>query len=135
MKFKLLSLGLLSISALLPFAPTLTPAASAQCVMADISTQVAIHGSKEKAQQSNEVDQQSEGECVGNSIVHADTQTAITPGRATQTRTSNQRISGGQGNGTGVGMPPVKVKVYVPVDVYSPAHDPNFMGGVLHAQH
>jgi hypothetical protein len=45
-----------------------------------------------------------------------------------QTYEGNQFVGGGEFNQTGVSSPVIQTPVYVPVDVYSPAHDPNFLG-------
>jgi len=131
MNFRLLSSRLLlAVSAFLPFAPSLTSSASAQCVMVDVSVQTAIRGSKTPATQANNVDLQSSGSCVGNTIVHTSTQTAVSPGNVTQNRTSSEQISGGAGNGTGVYGSTIKIPVEVKTDVYSPGLDPNFLANV-----
>jgi len=130
MKFRLFSGLLLSVSAFLPFAPSFTPSASAECVMVDTSVQTAIHGSKNPATQNNNVDMQSSEPCYGNTIVHTGTQTGVTPGDVTQNRTSNEQMSGGAGNGTGVDGSTIKIPVEVKTDVYSPGLDPNFLSHV-----
>jgi hypothetical protein len=130
MNFRLFSFSLLFVPALLPFAPSFTPKAQAMCVEVDVSTQTAIHGSKQPAQQTNNVNQQSQGSCYGNTIVHTSTQTAVTPGTVTQTRTSNEQISGGVNNGTGVNGKTIKIPVSVQTDVYSPGLDPDFLARV-----
>ncbi len=130
MKLRLFSRSLLSVLALLPFATSLTPSASAQCVMVDTSIQTAVHGSKKPAQQNNNVDMQSSGQCVGNTIVHTSTQTAVSPGDVTQNRTSSEHMSGGTGNGIGDNGSTIKIPVEVKTDVYSPGLDPDFLSRV-----
>ncbi len=131
MNSRLLSLRLLlAVSTFLPFTPSLTSSASAQCAMVDVSVQTAIRGSKTPAQQANNVDMQSSGSCVGNTIVHTSTQTAVSPGTVTQNRTSSEQMIGGAGNGTGVYGSTIKIPVEVKTDVYSPGLDPNFLSNV-----
>lgn len=129
--FKLLSLGL--CSALLPFLPSLTPTASAQCVMLDVSNQLAIHGSRQPSTQKNNVNMASTGDCLGGAAVTTNAQTAVTPGDATQIRNSSSTITNGiQGvpNVPGLGGPTIQIPVSTQVDVYSPAMDPSFMKGI-----
>ncbi|MCC5637718.1 hypothetical protein LC593_18105 [Nostoc sp. CHAB 5844] len=123
MKSKFLLLGCLLSSALLPLSPALTAPAAAQCVMTDVSVQVAVRGSRQPSRQSNNVDLQNQGRCSGNAITQVGTQVYTGSGRANQQRTSRQRINGGRGNGTGINGPTIKVPVGVQVDVYNPAYD------------
>jgi hypothetical protein len=123
-------LGFLSVPVILPGLPGLITPASAQCVMTDVSAQVAIRGSKRPAHQENNVDMQDSGNCRGNSTTQTSTQ--VYEGSAdevNQVRNSRHSVGGGEGNG-GPGGPTVKVPVGVQVDVYNPASDPNFMNGV-----
>jgi hypothetical protein len=118
MHLKLLGLGLLFSSGMVAFSAVSIPSASAQCVMADISIQTNISGSKKPANQTNDVTQESEGGCRGNSAVSTNVQTNVGGrGEVTQRRESRQRI---EGNSSG-GSNPVKVPVSVQVDVYNPA--------------
>jgi len=129
--FKPLCLSLLS--AFLPF-PFLTPAASAQCVMLDVSNQIAIHGSRTPSTQENNVNMTSTGDCIGGAAVTTNAQTAVTHGDATQIRNSNSTITNGaQGvpNVPGLGGPTIRIPVNTQVDVYSPAMDPSFMKGIF----
>ncbi len=127
---KLFSLSVLFVCACLPLVPDFTTAAHAVCVEVDVSTQTAIHGSKQPAQQANNVEQQSQGPCYGNTIVHTSAQTAVTPGTVTQNRTSSEQISGSANNGTGVDGETIKVPVSVQTDVYNPGLDPDFLSNV-----
>jgi hypothetical protein len=114
MHLKLLGLGLLFSSGMVAFSAVSIPSASAQCVMADISIQTNISGSKKPANQTNDVTQESEG----GSAVSTNVQTNVGGrGEVTQRRESRQRI---EGNSSG-GSNPVKVPVSVQVDVYNPA--------------
>jgi hypothetical protein len=129
MKLNLLPLSffsMLSASAIFSGAPGLTGPASAQCVMTDVSVQVAVRGSKNPAHQENNVDMQSPGRCSGNSITQTGTQVYTgSADQVNQIRNSHQSLDGGSQNG--IGGPTVKVPVGVKVDVYNPAYDPSFM--------
>lgn len=127
--FKLLSRLLLSVS-VVPLAPFLTSSASAACVMTDVSVQVAIHGSKNPAKQTNNVDMQSEGVCVGNTTTSTSTQIYVGPGDVEQTRNSSHFVGGGSNERTNISGPTIRVPVHVPVDVYNPAYDPNFLNSL-----
>ncbi|MBW4444787.1 MAG: hypothetical protein KME10_27060 [Plectolyngbya sp. WJT66-NPBG17] len=127
---KSLSFGLLSAAALLPFAPSFTSSASAQCVMLDVSNQLAIHGSQTPSTQQNNVGMATNGGCVGGAAVTTNSQTAVTPGTATQVRKSQSTITDGMQNVPnvpGIGGPTIQIPVNTQVDVYSPALDPTFM--------
>jgi hypothetical protein len=118
-------LGLLSVPAVLSGLPGSVLPASAQCVMTDISVQVAIRG-KNPANQQNNADLQNPGRCSGNAITQTGTQVyAGSADRVNQIRNSQQ--SAGGDDGQGVGGPTVRVPVGVKVDVYNPAYDPDFM--------
>jgi hypothetical protein len=120
-KLKIFPIGLLTFSALLPLGFATSQPAAAQCVMADVSVQLAIRGAKKPAQQTNDVDMQSQGPCVGNTSVHTGTQVYVGGGESVQRRTSKHRLEGGSTPATGVVGPTVKVPVNVQVDVYNPA--------------
>ncbi|KAM3095137.1 hypothetical protein ACKFKG_14620 [Phormidesmis sp. 146-35] len=122
MELKIFSLSLLSLSAMLTLASSSTPPALAQCVMADVSVQAAIRGSKKPVQQTNDVEMQSKGACVGNTSVHTGTQLYVGGGdKVIQRRNSKHRLEGGSSPVTGVVGPTVKIPVNVQVDVYNPA--------------
>ncbi|WP_250122790.1 hypothetical protein [Chroococcidiopsis sp. CCMEE 29] len=122
MNWQFFSLSLLSLSSFLTVAPFSIESAAAQCVMADISVQAAIHGSKQPAQQDNNVDMQSQGACVGNTSTHTSTQVYVGNGdKLKQQRTSSHRLVGGRGSVTGISGPTVAIPVEVKVDVYNPA--------------
>lgn len=89
MKFKLFSLLLFSVSSLLTLAPFSTPSASAACVVTDIAAQIAIRGSKNPANQTNNVDIQSADRCLGNTITNTAVQLYEGPGDVEQTRSSS----------------------------------------------
>jgi hypothetical protein len=118
MHLKLLGLGLLFSSVTIGAYSVSIPSASAQCVMADISIQTNISGSKKPANQVNDVTQDSEGGCVGNSAVSTSVQSNVGGrGEVTQRRESRQRIEGNNDGGSN----PVKIPVSVQVDVHNPA--------------
>ncbi len=128
MKFKLLTLSLLSASACLGGAYYAVPDAVAQCVMTDVSVQVAIRGSHRPAQQDNSVKLGSDSSCSGSAITQTNTQ--VYAGKADQViqqRNSNQYLQGTGNSRTGVRTPTVAVPVQVKVDVYNPAYDDGFM--------
>jgi len=128
MKLKFASLIFLTSVSGLSLIPALTPKASAQCVMTDVSIQAAVRGSRQPAQQTNRTDLQSEGACVGNTITQTSTQVYTgSADRVIQQRTSSQRLQGGTSNRAGVAGPTIKVPVQVQVDVYNPASDPTFL--------
>jgi hypothetical protein len=131
MKLKLIPLSLLSLSAIiLSELPGLIAAASAQCVMTDVSVQTAIRGSRRPAEQSNNVNMRSDNSCVGNSSTQTSSQVyAGSADRVIQQRTSNHYLQGSRNN-HGVKGPTVAVPVQVKVDVYNPAYDPTFMNRV-----
>ena len=95
--------------------------------MTDVGVQVAIRGSKNQALQTNNVDMQNQGACLGNTTTNTATQLYIGPGDVEQTRNSSHVVGGSTDNGTGVSGLVIGVPVHVPVDVYSPAHDPDFL--------
>lgn len=131
---KPLSIALLSAAALLPFAPSFTSSASAQCVMLDVSNQLAIRGSHTPSTQENNVGMIASGECVGGAAVTTNSQTAVSPGTATQIRNSQSSITNGMEgipNVPGIGGPTIQIPVETKVDVYSPALDPQFMPQVF----
>ncbi|PSB00822.1 hypothetical protein [Merismopedia glauca] len=119
MSLKLLGLGLFCGSVIVGGYAASVPSASAQCVMADISIQSNISGSRRPANQSNNVTQESHGGCSGNTAVSTNVQSNV-GGRepVTQRRESRQRIDG---NSDGKGGSTVKIPVSVQVDVYNAA--------------
>lgn len=119
MKIKLLAFSLLSGSTFLLVGSALTSSASAQCVMADISVQYNISGSRRPTDRTNDVRQDSNGKCSGNAVVTTGVQGNVGGrGRVEQRRTVRQQING---SNSGIGGEPVKVRVNVPIDVYNPA--------------
>ena len=122
MKFALFSLGLFSFSSFLTLASSWSQSASAQCVMADVAIQVAVDGSEEPAQQSNQVEMLSDGPCTGNTSVSTSRQIHVGgEGEVRQERRSRHQLRGDDDSRTGVNGPTVAVPVEVQVDVYNPA--------------
>jgi hypothetical protein len=127
------SLIFLAISAFLPFMTSFNSPAAAQCVMIDVSNQLAMHGSHNPSDQTNNVNMNSQGPCVGGAIGTYNAQTAVSPGDVTQTRNSNSSISNGMTgvpNVPGIGGPTLMIPVETQIDLYNPALDPSFMGGM-----
>ncbi|MBF1990693.1 hypothetical protein [Fischerella thermalis] len=131
MKFKFLSVGLFSLTVVSPlFAPSFTrPASALGCVITDVAVQVDVSGSKTPAQQTHNPNQQFGEDCTGNSVTNTATQVNTGPNSAQQNVNSNSVVGGGATSNT-PGKGDVGVKVHVPVDVYNPAADPNFLNGV-----
>jgi hypothetical protein len=131
MKLKLVQLSLLSLfSVMLAEIPGLISAASAQCVMTDVSVQTAIRGSRRPATQTNNVQMNADRSCSGNTSTHTNSQVYVgSDERVIQQRSSVHDLRG-NGNSRGVKGSNIAVPVQVKVDVYSPAHDPNFMNRV-----
>lgn len=129
MKLNFLSSGLLLIPGLLTYATLASTPASAACVMTDVGVQVAIHGSHNPASQTNDVNMGTTGgPCLGNTTTNTATQVYVGSGDVEQNRTSNH-VVGGTDN-SGMGGPVIGTSVPVQVDVYSPAHDQNFMNSL-----
>lgn len=121
MKFNLLSsISILSLSALLPIVPSVTPKAHA-CATTDVLTQVAIHGSQTPATQEGNFNMDSDGNCLGNSVTGTTTQLYVGPGNVEQTYDGNQFVAGDEFNQTGVNSPVIETPVHVPVDVPVPS--------------
>ena len=105
--------------------------AEAACVMTDVSLQVAIHGSQTTANQSNQVFMGTGNQpCWGNTTTNTSVQLYVGSGNTSQQRTSSHFVNG---NGAsplapyGIESPTIGTQISVPVDIYSPAHDPNFL--------
>ena len=112
-------LALATLSALVPLA---VAPVNAQCVMNDINFQSSIGGSRQPANQTNDVSQGSTGGCVGNTVntTNVQSQTGGTE-RTTQRRQSTQQINGSNNSPTGIDMDPVKIKTNVQINVDNPA--------------
>jgi hypothetical protein len=100
----------------------LAPAATAQCVVADVSIQAAIHGSRRPAEQTNDVAIDADGPCSGNTSVSTSRQIQVGgTGEVRQVRQSRHQLRGSDRPSTGAQGPTVAVPVEVQVDVYNPA--------------
>lgn len=131
MKFSVLSFGLLSLAALLPLTPSLTTSASA-CAQTAVGVQVRVSGQKNpKAAQKYGANQTSDDNCFNNNITSVGKQISVGSEAPEQDLQFNQHVGGGNINQTGMTTPNVKTQVPVQVDVYSPAHDPEFMNRMM----
>ncbi len=121
MKHSYLQLGLVTIASLAT-AIALPHRASAQCVMNDTNLQVAINGSRQPSDRTNNVSQNAQGGCVGNIVntTNVQVQTGGTQ-RATQHRESRQQVNGSNDSQIGIDLPPVKTHQNVQIDVDNPA--------------
>jgi hypothetical protein len=133
MKFTAQSLALFSLTALFPLMPSVTPSTNA-CAIVDATTQVAIHGSKTPATQQNTVATGSDGNCLGNTAVGTTTQVGIGSGEVKQSHQGAYFVGGGDINNTGITSPTVTVTPQTQVDVYSPAHDQEFLNRLIPKQ-
>jgi hypothetical protein len=98
MKFPILSLGLLSLSAM---SVLFMPAnAQAQCVAVDVPTQIALHGPDDEANQYSESNFVTEPGCSGSSTVHTGTQVYTGYGDINQVQ-RNDHYLGGAGEQSG----------------------------------
>ena len=129
MKFRIYSLSLLSLTALLPLFPGMTPSANA-CAIVDATTQVAIHGSATPATQENNVNTGYDDNCLGNTAVGTTTQVGIGPGEVSQSHQGAYFVGGGDINNTGLTSPVIEVTPQTQIDIQSPAYDQQFLNGV-----
>ncbi len=110
--------------------PIISSPADASCVMTDVSLQVAVRGSQTPSNQSNDVSMGSTDNCWGNNVTNLSTQVYVGSGHGNQGRTS-QLFVGNENNSnssiSGFSTPAIQTQISVPIDVYSPAHDPDFM--------
>lgn len=122
------SLALLSLTAinLLPLLSYKTIPANA-CTIVDTTTQVAIRGSRTPAQQQNQITTGSDNNCFNNHVVGNTTQVGIGAGQIQQSNRGDYFVGGGNINQTGLTTPNITVTPQTQVDVYSPAHDPEFL--------
>ncbi len=126
MKLNSRYLGLFTLALLLPLIPSTTPNVNA-CAIVDATTQVAIRGSREASEQTNEVTAEHDDNCFNNNLVGTNTQLGITSGKVRQSNRSSYFAGGGNSNTHGIKTPVVKVTPQTQVDIYSPAHDPTFL--------
>jgi hypothetical protein len=132
MKRHSLYLGLLSLSTLLPFAPSFTPLASAQCVAVDVSNQMAMHGSQNEATQINDINQNLDHGCLGAGIGTYNAQTGVSNDNVTQVRDANTNVNSTLNNipnAPGIGNEATNINISVDTaqDIYNPALYPSFV--------
>lgn len=89
---KFLVTSILFTIALLPSAPQSAHALG--CVNVDISNQLNLAGKNGQGKQTNNVNQEIDSNCIGNTSVHNTTQVNVSPEGANQTRNSNQFLGG-----------------------------------------
>ena len=123
-------LALLSLTTLLPLLPSATLSVNA-CTIVDATTQVAIRGSRTPAQQENNITTESDDNCFNNTVVGNTTQLGISAGQVRQSNQGEYVVGGGDINNTGLTTPTIIVTPETQVDVYSPAHDPEFLNHLL----
>ncbi len=123
MKFTYLSLGIITIGTLSIFGSLPVNQASAQCVMNDTSIQVSINSSRIPTERRNNVSQNSNGGCVGNTVNTTGVQVQTGGNKpVSQSRNVNQTINGSNSSPIGVNSSPVKTRTNVGIDVYTPAN-------------
>ncbi len=121
MKLSYLSIGLISIASLSTVTVLPISHASAQCVINDTGIQVTINGSRKPTERHNNINQNSNGGCVGNTVNTTGVQVQTGGNKPVrQDRTVNTTVNGGNNSPTGVNLPPVKTRTGVRVDVYNP---------------
>jgi hypothetical protein len=98
------------------------------CVATDVSVQMSIRGSQVPSQQSNHVGIQNNDNCWNNVTTNTSVQLYNGSGTVQQTRNSFHSFEGSKSAPLGLQYPIIQNQIYVPVDVYSPAYDPNFLG-------
>ena len=134
-----MNLPSIQLSAFSLFPLVLTPLlwapmpAWAACVMTDVSLQLSIHGSHLPTPQSNQVGMGSNDDCWGNTTTNTATQLYVGSGAASQQRTSQHYVGGTEPSllaSFGITSPVIGTQVHVPIDVYSPAHDPSFFNSL-----
>ncbi|NWF58956.1 MAG: hypothetical protein HXY43_06515 [Fischerella sp.] len=127
MRFKLLSLGLFSVTAVSPFfMPSLTPSALAGCTAVDVSAQVSVDRSRE-GNQSNQTNQNFGENCensVGGTVTSVGTQTCVSGGRCEQRRNSNQFVDGDPNSNVPVRTRNIGIKVNPQIHVPLPSNYP-----------
>ena len=126
MNFRNYYLGLLSIATILPFVPAATNSAHA-CAIVAPSTQVAISDDPSQVTQDNQINTSYDDNCLGNAAVGNNAQIGIGSGAIQQTYEGDFSVGGGGYNQTGLTSPYIEVTPEIQLDIYSPAHDPNYL--------
>ena len=105
----------------------------ATCTMTDVSLQISVHGSPTPTLQTNDVSMESSDNCWGNNSSNVSTQLYVGSGAAIQQRRSDHFVGNDNNSSVaplGFSSPPIGTQISVPIDVYSPAHDPNLMNSL-----
>lgn len=97
MKFSILSLGLLSLSAASVL--SIPSKAQAVCVGVDVPTQIAIHGEGTTAHQQSTSQFGATSDCFGNTTVNTGTQVYTGNGDISQTQDNTHYLSGSDESG------------------------------------
>ena len=127
MTFKFLASVLFVFPSLMAIVGFSARPATASCVMTDIALQLQISGTQQSGQQVNNVGMAVDGPCWGNTTTNVQSQIYTGAGDATQIRDSNHLVGGSDSVGSSFDGPVIGTSIYVPLDIYSPAHDANFM--------
>jgi hypothetical protein len=139
MKFRMLFLGLFSLSAIAPLgALTANPAAAVACVGVDVSNQIALHGSRDGVSQSQSSTMEAAPGCFGSTSVNVGNQVYTGPGDGLVQEQESYHYLDGVNNPTPYGdeyLPTEGDDIYIPVhtqtDIYVPAYDPEFYDSYL----
>lgn len=124
---KIVTITALTFASFLVIIPLTSQKVKASCAMTDVSFQVAIRGSHTPAQQTNNVGMGVDGNCWGNATTNTSTQVYTGAGTVDQVRNSSHLVGGSPAQPYGITGPVVGTQINVPIDIYSPAHDPQFM--------
>ncbi len=130
MQLKFLSACFLAVPTMMSLNLAAPRPAMAFCLMADIALQTQISGTSTPGHQENNVNMAADGPCWGNTTTNVQTQTYVGTGDANQIRNSNHFVSSGGETPFGIDIPPVTTSIHVPIDIYSPAHDEDFMNSL-----
>jgi hypothetical protein len=131
MKLHKYCINLICFGSLLPLIAISAESARAGCAIVAPTNQVSISGNPDGATQENSVTTSSDDNCLGNAVVAPTNQVGIGSGEVQQSNQGEYFVGGGEENQTGVSGPVIEVAPTNQVDVYSPAHDPNFMNDKL----
>lgn len=122
MKFKLLSLGLFSVSAVSPFLVSGFTQSAMACVAVDVNTQAQV--AKDPGPQRNRVSQNLGPNCGrgrGGTAITRNRQTCIAPdGTCTQNRESEQNVDAIPDNRSNVRYPVVKFRINNQIRIRTP---------------
>jgi len=141
MKFRMLFLGLFSLSAVAPLGALMAgPAAATACVGVDVTNQIALHGSPDGVYQSQASNMEATPGCFGSASVNVGNQVYTGPGEGLVQEQESSHYLDGANNPTGYGneyLPSGGQDVFIPVhtqtDIYVPVYDPNFYDSYLGA--